>query len=129
MSHLKKLALCLATAIFMAMFALALNAQSTMAKQDNTAMAKKTSVTGCLKQGDTKTGYYLKGEDGTTYELWGYKELGKHVDHKVTVTGMEEKMPEGMEKTKEATEKKEAGGGPQTDLKVTHLKMISETCG
>ena len=127
MSHLKKLSLCLATAMFMAMFALALNAQDSMAKQDNTA--KKMSATGCLKKGDSANGYYLKGDDGTTYELWGYKDLGKHVDHKVTVTGMEQKMPDAMEKSKEASEKKEAGSGPQMDMKVMHLKMVSETCG
>lgn len=129
MSNLKKLTPWLATAVFMAMFTLALNAQDNMAKQDNMAMGKKMSATGCLKKGDSANGYYLKGDDGTTYELWGYKELSKHVDHKVTVTGTEQKMPDAMEKSKEESEKREAGSGPQMDMKVMHLKMVSETCG
>jgi len=128
MSHLKKLALGLGTAIFLTMFTLALNAQSTMAKQDNTAMGKKMSATGCLNKGTSADGYYLKGDDGKTYELWGDKYLSKHVGHKVTVTGEEEKMPESMEKNKETTEKTEAAGQPQMDLKVSHVKMVSESC-
>jgi|SRR5579871_806521 len=130
MSHLKKLALCLAPAVFVAMFAVQLSAQDAMSKQDNTGntMGKHMSATGCVKQGTSPDGYYLKADDGKTYELWGYKGLSKHVNHKVTVTGVEQKMSASMEKTKEANEKTEAGSGEQTDLKVTHLKMVSENC-
>jgi len=130
MSHLKKLALCLAPAVFMAMFALALNAQdNTMAKQDNMGnnMGNHVTVTGCLKQGSDNGGYYLMGDDGKMYELWG-NGLSAHVNHKVTVTGMEEKMPSSMESKRESTEKQEANGATTVDLKVHHIKMISESC-
>jgi hypothetical protein len=125
MSNLKKLSLCVATAIFMAMFTLALSAQDNMAKQDN--MGQHMSVTGCLKQGSDTGGYYLMGEDSKMYELWG-KGLSAHLNHKVTVTGMEEKIPESQEKKREMAEKQEAGTGTAVDMKVTHLKMVSEHC-
>ncbi len=129
MSHLKKLALCLAPAVLMTLFAVALSAQDTMAKQDNMGnnMGKNMSVTGCLKQGSDTGGYYLVGEDGKMYELWG-KGLSAHVNHKVTVTGMEEKVPESQEKKREMAEKQEAGTGTAVDLKVSHVKMVSENC-
>jgi len=120
MSKLKKFSLFLIPAVCITFFPLFLTAQDTM--------GHSMSATGCLKKGTSPDGYYLKGENGTTYELWGYKNLGEHVDHKVTVTGMEQKMPEAQEKMKEMTEKQEAGGEPQMDLKVTHLKMVSEHC-
>ena len=126
MSRCKKLTLCLVPSILFLLLPVALSAQDSMSKQDN--MANKMSATGCLKQGNSPDGYYLKGDDGKTYELWGYKSLSEHVNHKVTVTGMEKKMPESMEKKKETNEMSEAGGQPQMDLKVSSLKMVSENC-
>jgi hypothetical protein len=128
MSHLKKLALCLATAAFVAMFTLALSAQdNTMAKQDNMGNSNHMSVTGCLKQGSDKGGYYIVGDDGKTYELWG-NGLSAHVNHKVTVTGTQEKVASDMESQRESAEKQEANGTTTVDLKVHHIKMISENC-
>ena len=131
MSTVKKFALCLVPMIVFAFAPSLLTAQDSMSKQDNMGKSdkmEKMSPTGCLMQGATPDGYYLKGDDGKTYELWGNKGLSKHVNHKVTVSGMEEKMPEAKEKTKETKEKSEAGGQPQTDFKVTHIKMVSESC-
>ncbi len=130
MSYLKKLTLCLIPAVFVALFPLLLSAQDTMAKQDNMGdqMGHKMSATGCLKKGASPDGYYLKGDDGKTYELWGYKGISEHVNHKVTVSGMEKKMPSSMEKQKESTEMTEAAGQPQMDLKVSSVKMVSENC-
>jgi len=131
MSTLKKLALCLVPMVIFALAPSLLSAQDTMAKQDNMGKSSKmakTSATGCLMQGTNPDGYYLKGDDGKTYELWGSKTLKAHVNHKVTVSGMEEKMPAAKEKAKESTEKSEAGGQPQTDLKVTNVKMVSDSC-
>jgi hypothetical protein len=107
-----------------------MNAQDNTMSKQGSSMSKgnQVSATGCVKQGTSPDGYYLKADDGKTYELWGYKALSKHVNHKVTVTGVEEKMSAAKEKAKEANEKTEAGGGEQTDLKVTHLKMVSENC-
>lgn len=130
MSTLKKIAALLAPLVLFGLLPVLLSAQDSMAKQDNMDKGKmaKMSATGCLMQGPSKDGYYLKGDDGKTYELWGNKTLSEHVNHKVTVSGMEEKMPEAREQTKESKEKSEAGGQPQTDLKVTHVKMVSDSC-
>src|SRR5579863_4562905 len=119
MSHLKKLVLCLSTAAFMAMFTLAMNAQDAMAKQDTAGnnMGNHMSVTGCLKQGSDTGGYYMMGDDGKMYELWG-KGLSAHVNHKVTVTGMQETMPSNMESKRESTEKQEGNGATAVDMKV-----------
>jgi hypothetical protein len=130
MSLCKKLSLGLIPVLLAALFPLVLSAQDSMTKQDQMGnqMADKMSATGCLMKGTSPDGYYLKGDDGKTYELWGYKGLSEHVNHKVTVTGMEEKMSGTMEKEREANEKAEAGGGPQMDLRVMHVKMVSESC-
>lgn len=130
MSSCKKLSLGLIPVLFVALFPLVLSAQDAMGKQDQMGnqMANEMSATGCLMQGTRPDGYYLKGDDGKTYELWGFRGLSDHVNHKVTVTGMEQKMPDSMEKQREAAEKTEAGTGPQMDMKVMHVKMISENC-
>ena len=127
MSNLKKLALCLVPALLVALFPLVLSAQDTMSKQDNMS-GGKMSATGCLMKGTTSDGYYLKGDDGKTYELWGDRNLAEHVNHKVMVSGTEQKMPESQEKMKQSSEMSEAGGQPHMDLKVTHVKMVSGSC-
>lgn len=127
MSSFKKVGLCLGTMVLFSFFSVLLSAQDNMGKQDN--MAKKMSATGCLMKGTSTDGYYLKGEDGTTYELWGDKAaLAEHVNHKVTVSGMQQKMSDAMEQDKMAPEKTEAAGGNQMDMKVTHVKMLSKSC-
>lgn len=123
MSRMKKLCLFLAPLVLFGLFPVLVSAQDNMGMS-----AGKMSATGCLMKGTTPDGYYLKGDDGKTYELWGYKNMGDHVNHKVTVTGMQQNMPSAMEKQKEDTEKTEAAGQPQMDLKVTHVKMVSESC-
>ena len=78
-------------------------------------IGQNMTVTGCLqKEAKEKNEYLITGEDGRT---WGLKsssiKLGGHLNHKITVTG---------KVTKEGHEK-EAG-----DLKVSTLKMVSQTC-
>lgn len=73
------------------------------------------TVTGCLKQEPKeKNEYLMTGEDGKT---WGLKsssvKLSEHLNHKITVTG---KVTKGGHES-------EAG-----DLRVSDLKMISQTC-
>jgi hypothetical protein len=123
MSHAKRLSLYLVPLVLFAVFPLLLSAQDNMGNN----MGGKMSATGCLKQGSDTGGYYLMGDDGKMYELWG-KGLSAHVNHKVTVTGMEEKMPDAQEQKRSAMEKQEGGGATAVDLKVTHIKMISESC-
>ena len=119
MSFLKKLFLCLLPMVCLTLFPVFLSAQN--------SMGKTVSATGCLKQGTDRGGYYLMGENGTMYELWGHN-LAQHVDHKVTVTGTEEQMPQSVEQKRESDETSESGGAPHVDLRVSNVKMVSESC-
>jgi hypothetical protein len=123
MSQWKRFSLFLAPVVFFALLPIVASAQ------DNMGMGSKQSmsVTGCLKQGSDMHGYYLMGQDGKMYELWG-KGLGEHVGHTVTVTGMEEKMSASEEAKKETSEKTEAGGASVMDMKVSSVKMVSTSC-
>ncbi len=97
--------------------------------QDNMGMSNQQtmSVTGCLKQGADSGGYYLMGDDGKMYELMG-KGLAAHVNHKVTVTGTQQTLSQAQEEKKMATEKSEANGATVVDMKVSSVKMVSESC-
>lgn len=123
MSRLKKLSLYLAPVVVFGLFPIL------AAAQDNMGMSNKQtmSVTGCLKQGSDTSGYYIMGDDGKMYELMG-KGLSAHVNHKVTVTGMPTTMSQAQEDKKMATEKSEASGSTVVDMKVSSLKMVSESC-
>ena len=85
------------------------------------------SITGCLKQGTDTGGFHIMGQDSKMYELMG-KGLSAHVGHTVTVTGMQVTLPPAQEEKKEASEKKEAGASTVVDMKVSNLKMVSESC-
>ncbi|HUI82773.1 MAG TPA: hypothetical protein VL240_01035 [Candidatus Binatia bacterium] len=123
MSLLKKLALCLVPVVFFSLFPVLLSAQDNMGMSNKQTM----SVTGCLKQGSEAGGYYIMGEDGKMYELWG-KGLSEHVNHKVTVTGTQSMMATGQESAREASEKQEAGSASYVDLRVHNVRMVSENC-
>ena len=123
MSLLKKMCLFLAPLMLLTLLPMVLSAQDNMGN----SMNQKVSVTGCLKQGSDTGGYYIMGDDGKMYELMG-KNLGEHVNHKVTVTGMQEKMSSGQEGKRESTEKTEAGNATVVDLRVHSVKMVSENC-
>ena len=88
----------------------------------------KTTVTGCLQKGDEADEFSITGEDGKTYGLRSSAvDLSKHLGHKVTVTGTFK--AESYEKEKgesEEHEKKEAVEAG--DIRVTDLKMVSDTC-
>jgi len=99
------------------------------AKQEPTSHAK--TVTGCLQKGDEPNEFSIIGEDGNS---WGLRsssvKLDEHVGHQVTVTGSpvrETRAEENKEKkqgqVENASSKEEYG-----DLRVTTLKMVSETC-
>jgi hypothetical protein len=129
MSLLKKLSLYLAPLVLFGLFPILANAQDSMSKQDNMGMSNKQtmSVTGCLKQGTDTGGYYIMGDDGKMYELMG-KGLSAHVGHKVTVMGMQMPMSQAQEQKKMSNEKSEAGNATVVDMKVSSLKMVSESC-
>lgn len=129
MSPLKKLSLSLAPLVLFGLFPILASAQDSMSKQDNMGMSNKQmmSVTGCLKQGTDSGGYYILGDDGKMYELMG-KGLSAHVNHKVTVMGTQMPMSPSQEQKKMANEKSEAGNATVVDMKVSSLKMVSESC-
>ena len=94
----------------------------------NAAGKKTTTVTGCLQKGDEANEFSITGEDGKNYDLTSSTvDLAKHVGHKVTVTGTFKAESYAKEKgEKEANEKKEA---PEAgDIRVTSLKMVSDSC-
>jgi hypothetical protein len=124
MSQVKKVSLFLAPLVFLSLFPILLNAQ------DNMGMGggkQAMSVTGCLKQGSDAGGYYLMAQDGKMYELMG-PGLAAHVNHTVTVTGQRVTLSHAQERKKEASEKAEAGGSTYVDMKVSSVKMVSESC-
>jgi len=93
------------------------------------APAAKHSVTGCLQKGDEMGGFTITGKDGKVWELHGKKvDLSGHVGHTVTVTGATSNMSKEEEEKVEANEKKEYGEKKHGDLRVSSLKMVSESC-
>jgi hypothetical protein len=123
MSHLKKLSLYLAPLVLFSLFPILASAQDNMGMSNHQTM----SITGCLKQGTDAGGYYMMGDDGKMYELMG-KGLSAHVNHKVTVNGMQTTLAPAAEEKKAPLEKTEAGGATVVDLKVSSIKMVSESC-
>ncbi len=119
MSNLKKLALILVPLVLFIVL------PGLMSAQDDSG--GKITATGCVMKGHGGEGYYLMGQDGKMYELWG-KGIGDHVNHTVTVTGTQAKMTAAQEAKKEASEKSEAGTATYVDMKVSNLKMVSESC-
>lgn len=98
-------------------------------KQSAKAANHQESATGCLSKGEEPGGFSLKDESGKTWELMSTNvKLADHVGHTVTVTGMQTKRSKAKEEKMEASEQREAAGQPYSDLNVTKLKMVSESC-
>ena len=86
------------------------------------------TVTGCLQKGDEPDEFSITGEDGKTYDLHSTAvNLSKHLGHKVTVTG--KFKAESSEKEKAESEEHEKKGAVEAgEIRVTTLKMVSDTC-
>jgi hypothetical protein len=112
------------------------------AKPDNTkeataqetpkpATASKT-VTGCLQKGHEPGELSITSADGKTWNVSSKSvKLDEHVGHQVTLTGSahhESKTEEKAEEKKEGQLEKAAGKEEYGDLRVTDLKMVSDTC-
>ena len=89
---------------------------------------QKTTVTGCLQKSDEPDEFSITGEDGKTYGLRSSTvDLSKHLGHKVTVTGsLKAELYEKEKGGREEHEKKEAAEAG--DIRVTNLKMVSDSC-
>jgi hypothetical protein len=137
---MKKLVLtCLALRLLASVCALAQYDQATkdttktsvQEKQAQKPASPTKTVTGCLQKGDEPEEFSIAGEDG---KVWGLRsstvKLEEHVGHKVTVSGTithESKAEEKKEKDEGQVEKA-SGKEEYGDLRVTSLKMISDTC-
>jgi hypothetical protein len=100
---------------------------SDMGQNGASMSGQSMTATGCLQKGQESGGYYLTDENGKTWELMG-SGLAAHVGHKVTVTGTQMQESKSHETKVESAEKAEAGGNQYSDLKVTNLKMVSDSC-
>jgi hypothetical protein len=99
------------------------------AKMEHKSTRHAESVTGCLQKGDEAGGFSLTGDDGKMWELRSKSvKLADHVGHKVTAKGSPSHHSKTHEEKMEKDEKKEAAGKEYGDLRVTSLKMVSESC-
>jgi hypothetical protein len=108
-----------------------------LAVLSTSAFAKTKSdirdVTGCLSKGNSADEYVLNGDDGSMWEVRSSRvNLGKHVGHTVTLTGvvshaMMHNMKEGAKDVA-----KDTGAAKNNNehghLKVTNVKMVSASC-
>jgi hypothetical protein len=101
---------------------------ATPEKQVHKAMSHSKTLTGCLQKGDEPGEFSITSEDGKT---WGLRstnvKLDQHVGHQVTVTGSAHRESKAEDR-KEVQMEKAAGKEEYGDLRVTNLKMVSETC-
>ena len=115
--------LCLALVVFAAVCGTA---------QDKSKSDVRT-IAGCLTKGDSAKEFLLTGTDGSTWEIRSSAvPLASHVGHTVEATGVVSNST--MHNMKEDTKDMAKDSGMKKDntehghLKVTDLKMISETC-
>ncbi|HEY1263662.1 MAG TPA: hypothetical protein VGF06_09070 [Terriglobales bacterium] len=125
---MKNLLLCLVLSCFVSIWALAQNSTTS-----DKAKAHTRTVTGCLAQGDSAGEYMLTATDGSMWELKSDSvPLAEHVGHTVAVTGAIEnasahEMKEGAKDAAAATGMKKHNH-ERGDLKVSDLKMVSDSC-
>jgi len=96
----------------------------------NDQTAGSQTVTGCLQKGLETKGFFIVDSDGKHWELYPDKSvsLGDHVGHTVTVTGILAKRTAAQEVKSQPYEKKEITGKEHSDLQVSGLKMVSDSC-
>jgi hypothetical protein len=132
--NIVKLSFWSVAALFVSLCPVALRAQGTMAPATPAAkpVQSKVTVTGCLQKGDSADEFAIAGKNGKTWELRSKTvKLDEHVGHTVTVTGVphhETKAEEAKEEKMEGKESKEAEAKEAGDLRVTGLKMVSDSC-
>jgi len=101
------------------------------AEANQKPMGHTKTVTGCLQKGDEPGEFSIVSEDGKSWGLRSISvKLDQHVGHQVTVTGSaarETKAEENKEQ-KEGQVEKASSKEEYGDLRVTTLKMVSDTC-
>jgi SH3 domain-containing YSC84-like protein 1 len=92
---------------------------------------ENVTVTGCLQRGDDAGEFSIIARDGKTWDLHSTSiKLDEHLGHTVTVTGpptQESKAQERAEQKREGVVKA-SSKEEYSNLGVTSLKMVSETC-
>jgi hypothetical protein len=113
--------------LFVGLGAASLYAAPQMGNQQTSAVQ---TVTGCLQKGLETGGFFLISADDKHWELYPDKEasLTEHVGHTVTVTGTVPKRSAAQEEKSQPYEKKETAGKQHSDLQVSGVKVVSETC-
>jgi hypothetical protein len=105
--------------------------RSKTAAQGNAERSAKVllaAVTGCLLKSDQPGQYAITGEDGKTWDLRSTTvKLAAHVGQQVTVTGSPVRETKAEEK-KEGQVENAAGKQELGELRVTRLKMVSQSC-
>jgi hypothetical protein len=97
---------------------------------DKPSTASVHTVTGCLQKGVEPVGFFVIDADNKHWELYSGKEvpLADHVGHTVTISGSIATRSPKQEEKSQPNEKKEIGTREHSDLQVSSLKMVSETC-
>lgn len=123
---------CLTTLVFAQEAVKPDNTKEPTAQENQKPATAIKTVTGCLQKGHESGELSITGEDGKTWDLSSKTvKLDEHVGHQVTVIGSvhrESKAQEKAEEKKEGQVEKAAGKEEYGDLRVTDLKMVSETC-
>jgi SH3 domain-containing YSC84-like protein 1 len=92
---------------------------------------ENVTVTGCLQRGGAAGEFSMIAPDGKTWDLHSTRiKLDDHLGHTVTVTGPRSRESKAQERAEEKREGvvKASSKEESADLRVTSLKMVSETC-
>jgi hypothetical protein len=123
---MKKLIMCLVLVCSASLWVMADDA-------DSKGKSDTRTITGCLSAGDSAKEFNLTANDGSTWEVRSSNvSLAKHVGHRVTATGVVSNPT--AHNMKEDTKDMAEDAGVKKDnhehghLKVTHIKMVSDTC-
>ena len=119
---------------FLTLFMFAGNAgQATAQDKTKTTHKKVRTLTGCLQKGEDANEYNLTTAKGGTWEIKSDSlNLGDHVGHTVTITGVVSNPTLHGAKEDAKAEAKEHGMGKHSTehghITVTNLSMVSDTC-
>jgi hypothetical protein len=108
------------------------NTKEATAQENQKPATTSKTVTGCLQKGHEPGELSITGEDGKTWDVTSKNvKLDEHVGHQVTLTGSAHRESNAQEKAEEKKEgqvENAAAKEEYGDLRVTDLKMVSETC-
>ena len=118
------------TTVVLALFMFACIAGSATAK---TTHKKARTLSGCLQAGDSSKEFQLNTASGATWEVRSDSvNLGPHVGHSVTITGVVSNATMHGVKEDVKSEAKEHGVGKHSTehghMTVTNLTMVSDSC-